>query len=144
MKPSFLTIASLTAIAGLGLVSCTKNLNREPPNSITAAQVFSTPAGAKQALAKVYGAYGLTGSQGSGSGDLGGIDAGTSDFLRLLWDVSELSTDEAVFTPQKSAGKRVVPHFFAARRSLKCFIGDFVSEDFLFRPVACDGCVAHC
>ena len=96
MKPFFLTIASLTAVAALSLVSCSKDLNRNPPNSITAAQVFSTPAGAKEALGKVYGAYGLTGSQGSGTTDLGGIDAGTSDFIRLLWDASELSTDEAV------------------------------------------------
>jgi hypothetical protein len=76
MKPFFLTIASLTAVAALSLVSCSKDLNRNPPNSITASQVFSTPAGAKEALGKVYGAYGLTGSQGSGTTDLGGIDPG--------------------------------------------------------------------
>src|ERR1700730_12525116 len=96
MKPSFLTIASLIAIVGIGLVSCKKQLNLQPPNSITADQAFSTPLGAKEALAKVYGAYALTGSSGSGSSDLGGIDAGTSDFVRLLWDANELSTDEAV------------------------------------------------
>ncbi|HTR31894.1 MAG TPA: RagB/SusD family nutrient uptake outer membrane protein [Puia sp.] len=96
MKPSFLTIASLTAIAAFSLISCSKNLNREPANSTTASEAFSTPAGAKEALAKVYGAYALTGSSGSGSSDLGGIDAGTSDFVRLMWDANELSTDEAV------------------------------------------------
>jgi len=96
MKRSFLTIASLAAIIAFGLVSCSKDLNREPPNSITASQAFSTPQGAKEALAKVYGAYALTGSNGSGSSDLGGIDAGTSDFVRLMWDANELSTDEAV------------------------------------------------
>jgi starch-binding outer membrane protein, SusD/RagB family len=89
-------IAGLTAVAALSLVSCSKNLNRQPPNSITASQVFTTAATAKEALAKVYGAYALTGSSGSGSSDLGGIDAGTSDFVRLLWDANELSTDEAV------------------------------------------------
>ncbi|HVS96415.1 MAG TPA: RagB/SusD family nutrient uptake outer membrane protein [Puia sp.] len=96
MRLSFLTIATVSAAAVLGLVSCSKNLDRQPPNSITASQVFSTAAGAKEALAKVYGAYALTGSNGSGSSDLGGIDAGTSDFIRLLWDANELSTDEAV------------------------------------------------
>jgi len=96
MKTHFLTISSLLSLPLLSLVSCSKNLNREPPNTITAAQAFGTPSGAKQALAKVYGAFALTGSTGSGSSDLGGIDAGTSDFVRLLWDASELSTDEAV------------------------------------------------
>jgi starch-binding outer membrane protein, SusD/RagB family len=96
MKLPLLTIASLLAIASTGLISCSKDLNREPPNSITASTVFSNAANAKEALAKVYGAYALTGSAGSGSSDLGGIDAGTSDFIRLLWDADELSTDEAV------------------------------------------------
>lgn len=96
MKLHFLTITSLLAIATTSLISCKKDLNQEPPNSITAATVFSNAANAKQALAKVYGAFALTGSSGSGSSDLGGIDAGTSDFIRLLWDADELSTDEAV------------------------------------------------
>lgn len=78
------------------LVSCNKDLNRQPYNTTTASQVFSTPTGAKEALAKVYGAYALTGSTGSASSDLGGIDAGTSDFVRLMWNANELSTDEAV------------------------------------------------
>ena len=96
MKPSFLTIASLIAMAALSLVSCTKDLNRQPPNTTTGTIVFSTDSGAKEALAKVYGAYGLTGSNGSGSSDLGGIDAGTSDFIRMLFYADEFTTDEAV------------------------------------------------
>jgi hypothetical protein len=80
----------------VSLVSCTGKLNRQPANTTTGSNVFSTPAGAKEALAKVYGAFALTSSTGPSNGDLGGIDAGTSDFIRLLWDASELSTDEAV------------------------------------------------
>ena len=39
----------------------------------------------------------LTGNSGpAGSGDVAGIDEGTSDFLRLYWKAQELSTDEAV------------------------------------------------
>jgi hypothetical protein len=91
-----IAIAGGLAFFAINLVSCSKDLNRQPPNSITSTEVFSTPAGALQALAKVYGAFALTSSTGPGNGDLGGIDPGTSDFVRLLWDVSELSTDEAV------------------------------------------------
>jgi hypothetical protein len=79
-----------------GLASCTKDLNRFPTNSTTADQAFSTPQGYKEALAKVYGAFALTSSNGPGASDLGGIDAGTSDFLRLYWDAQELSTGEAM------------------------------------------------
>lgn len=96
MKPSFLTIASLMAMAAISLVSCSKDLNRQPPNTTTSAIAFSTDSGAKEALAKVYGAYGLTSSTGSGNSDLGGIDAGTSDFIRMLFYADEFTTDEAV------------------------------------------------
>src|SRR5579863_1348279 len=96
MKRNIFQIAIGMMLAAGTLASCAKKLDRQPPNAITAAQVFATDTGAKQALAQVYAAYALTGSNGSGSTNLVGIDAGTSDFVRLLWDASELSTDEAV------------------------------------------------
>jgi hypothetical protein len=96
MKNNLLIIAAFAVLGAGSLVSCSKNLNREPPNTETASEVFSTPQGALEALAKVYGAYALTGNQGNASSDLGGIDAGTSDFIRLLWYADELPTDEAV------------------------------------------------
>ncbi len=80
-----------------GVASCTKKLDLLPTNDVTASQVYSSPAGYKQAFAKLYGSFALTGNQGpSGNGDIQGIDEGTSDFLRLYWKAQELSTDEAV------------------------------------------------
>lgn len=76
--------------------SCTKDLDRTPTNGITADSAYSNAAGYKQALAKVYGAFALTSSTGPGNSDLGGIDAGTSDFLRLFWNAQELTTDEGM------------------------------------------------
>lgn len=76
--------------------SCHKDLDLQPTNDITADVVYSSPAGYKQAFAKIYASYALTGGEGSGSSDLGGIDAGTSDFLRLYWNVQELASDEAI------------------------------------------------
>lgn len=96
MKKHLFKTGSLAALAIIALASCNKDLNRYPSNTATANDVYSTATGYKQALAKVYGAYALTGSSGSASSDLGGIDAGTSDFVRLLWDAQELTTDEAV------------------------------------------------
>lgn len=84
-------------VAATLLVSCHKDLDRFPPNDVTSEVVYSTEAGYKQVLAKVYGSMALTGNQGpAGSGDVAGIDEGTSDFLRLFWKAQELSTDEAV------------------------------------------------
>lgn len=77
------------------LTSCHDDLDLTPTNSTTSAQVYATPQGYKQVLAKVYGAFALTGNGGPESSDLGGIDAGTSDFLRLYWNAQELTTDEA-------------------------------------------------
>lgn len=78
-----------------GVSGCHKDLNLQPQNDITADVVYSTPEGYKMAFAKIYGSFALTGGAGSGSSDLGGIDAGTSDFLRLYWNAQELTTDEA-------------------------------------------------
>ena len=95
-KISFLiTIALLSS--GI-FVSCTKNLDRQPTNGLTANEVYSTPQGYKLAFAKVYGSFAQTGNNGPGSGDIQGIDPGTSDFFRLFWCAQELSTDEAVIS----------------------------------------------
>lgn len=97
MKKIILTI-SICSLSGLLLLqSCTKKLDLQPTNDVTSEVVFSTPEGYKQVLAKVYGAFALTGNQGpAGNGDVQGIDEGFSDFFRLFWKAQELSTDEAV------------------------------------------------
>ncbi len=90
-------IIQIAVFSAVFLISCTKNLDLLPTNDITAETVYKTPEGYKQALAKVYGSFALTGNQGpAGNGDVQGIDEGTSDFLRLFWKAQELSTDEAV------------------------------------------------
>lgn len=87
------------AIVGSGLfISCTKDLDQLPTNDATADQVYATPEGYLQAFVKLYGSFALTGNSGAGSGDIQGIDPGTSDFFRLYWKAQELSTDEAVIT----------------------------------------------
>lgn len=88
-----LGLAVLTCVACLS--SCTKELNRNPPNTLTPTNALSNAAGYKTFLAKVYGSFALTSSTGPGNTDLAGIDAGTSDFLRLYWNAEELPSDEA-------------------------------------------------
>jgi hypothetical protein len=95
-------IIKLVLVAGLivaSVTSCKKNLVLTPNNAITSKQVFSTPADITDAMAKVYGAFALTGNTGPyGSADIQGVDEGTSDFFREFWNVQELTTDEAVIT----------------------------------------------
>lgn len=94
----------------LAFSACTKKLDLVPTNDITAENVYSTAAGYKQALAKVYGAFALTGNTGgTGSPDISPQiinDEGNSDFLRLYWNLQELTTDEAAWTWQNDAGIR--------------------------------------
>jgi hypothetical protein len=99
MKKNILQTSCFAAFCLLLTQSCTKKLNLTPTNDVTSETVYSTPAGYKQVLGKVYGSFALTGNQGpAGNGDVQGIDEGFSDFFRLFWKAQELSTDEAVIS----------------------------------------------
>src|SRR5258708_20538628 len=105
MKKNILTIASISLI--LGLASCSKDLNRLPANSIFTDSVYHSVTGYQQALANVYGGYAVTGSSGPGSSDIAGVDAGTSDFFRCLWNFPRLSTAR----PPCACGHPCMPPF---------------------------------
>ena len=100
--------AALISTLCLLLAACTKNLNRLPTNAITAAQVYTTPLGYTQALSKAYSAFANTGNKGgTGSPDISTqiiSDEGNSDFLRLYFNLQELTTDEAAWTWESDAG----------------------------------------
>ncbi len=99
MKKNLTKIVLIICLLTISLGACKKNLILAPNDQLTSQQVFSTPAGYTEAMAKVYGSFALTGnSGGAGSGDIAGIDEGTSDFFRLFWNCQELTTDEAVIT----------------------------------------------
>ncbi|RYZ96874.1 MAG: RagB/SusD family nutrient uptake outer membrane protein, partial [Sphingobacteriaceae bacterium] len=95
MRKQYKIFTAIIVIA-LAVSSCSKDLNLKPTNDITSDVAYSTPEGYKNVLAKVYGSFAQTGNAGAGSGDLRGIDPGTSDFFRLYFGAQELSTDEAV------------------------------------------------
>jgi hypothetical protein len=77
--------------------SCLDDLNRFPQNDTTSVDVYSTFDGAKSALAKVYGAYTLSGQKGPADlPDVVGLDEGSNaDFLRCWFNHQETPTDEA-------------------------------------------------
>lgn len=72
--------------------SCIDDLNVTPIDpSVT--QSFNQDG----VFAKIYASLALTGQTGpDGNGDVDGIDEGTSAFVRLIWNLNELTTDEAI------------------------------------------------
>ncbi|WP_407429785.1 RagB/SusD family nutrient uptake outer membrane protein [Arcticibacter sp.] len=105
MKARILYVIKLSVIA-LVISSCSK-LDLTPTNDLTADKVYADPAGYKQALAKVYGAFAMTGNAATGRQDIPAEiipDEGNSDFLRLYWNLQELTTDEAAWSWIGDAG----------------------------------------
>ena len=89
----FFTVTTLVA------TSCAKKLNLYPQNDLTPDKVYSTPAGYKSVLAKIYGGLASGGNQGpAGQPDIsGGLDEGSQiAFIRPFFNCQELPTDEAV------------------------------------------------
>lgn len=95
MKKHNRILTALIAVL-LMVTSCKDDLNLTPTNDYTADVAYSTPEGYKRGIAKVYGSIGTSANQGPSAavGDIGGIDAGTSDFIRAFWMAQELPTDE--------------------------------------------------
>ena len=83
------------------MMSCIGDLDVTPLDTTitTSANVYTDTESYKAGLAKLYAAFALTGQVGpAGAGDVGGVDEGFSDFIRSLWNMQELTTDEAVWT----------------------------------------------
>lgn len=99
MKKTTKILLSLV-ITGAVFTSCHDDLNVDPtidPDSFTEENVFATAEDAKGALAKLYASLALTGQAGpAGQPDISGIDEGTSQYSRMLFNLNELTTDNAV------------------------------------------------
>jgi starch-binding outer membrane protein, SusD/RagB family len=87
------------AAAGLllfGAAGCT-DLLVEPRSAAAGEAVFNDPGAYRAYLAKLYTGLAVSGQQGpAGAGDISGIDEGFSQYLRLLWQLQQLPTDETV------------------------------------------------
>jgi len=87
----------VTAAVMVGAAGCT-DLVVEPESTVTGANIFKDEAAYEQFLAKLYAGLALTGQSGpNGSPDIQRIpDEGFSNYLRLLWVLNQLPTDESV------------------------------------------------
>lgn len=92
--------------AVLALAGCTNDLNIEvnDPNVLLVENFYATPGSYKQGLAGVYGNLALTGATGPGSSNISGLDAGTSQYGRGLWNMQELTTDEVKWSWENDPG----------------------------------------
>ena len=99
MKNKILKYALYTFIVAIVASSCAKKLDLYPTNDLTPEKTYSTAAGYKSVLAKIYGTLATSGNTGpAGSADIsGGLDEGSQiAFIRMFFNCQELPTDEAV------------------------------------------------
>ncbi len=104
-------ILYIISIGLLGtLASCHGDLDVTPsdPEIFLVDDFFSTPESYEQGLAGVYGNLSLTGTSGPGSSNIQGLDAGTSQYGRGLWNLSELVSDGAIWSWENDPGLRTL------------------------------------
>jgi starch-binding outer membrane protein, SusD/RagB family len=99
MKNYSMKILGGLFVTSIILISCAKKLDLLPQNDFTPEKVYSTSAGYKSVLAKIYAAMSIGGNQGpADQPDIsGGLDEGSQiAFIRPFFNCQELTTDEAV------------------------------------------------
>ena len=88
-------LAVCAACLSLVAAGCTDTAV-EPQSTITEANIFSDPASYRSFVAKLYAGLAVTGQQGPhGNGDITANDEGFYNYVRNLWVLNELPTDEA-------------------------------------------------
>lgn len=96
MRFKFLKTMLVATAAIFGATACT-DLNVEPESTVTGANIFQDLSSYESFLAKIYGGLALSGQQGgAGQPDIQGIDEGFSQYIRLIWQMNELPTEEAI------------------------------------------------
>lgn len=108
MKKYIFTLL-LAIVGAVSFSSCVNDLDTMPidDNKLVKDQVYSTKEGYMGMLAKCYASLIQTGQQGGdgGDGDLLGANEGYSGYVRLLFYLQELSTDNFIM-PSQSNGLR--------------------------------------
>ena len=93
--PTYTRKALLFGALVLAPMACT-DLTLEPKSTLTSANAFNEPGSYKAFIAKIYGGLQVSGQEGpAGRPDIQGIDEGFGGYIRLIWQMQELSTDEA-------------------------------------------------
>jgi hypothetical protein len=89
--------------------SCTDlDITPQDDDDHLATDFYKSEEAYKQSLAGVYSTLALTGLYGPDSSNLQGIDPGTSQYMRTLWYLQNLTVDEAVWSWEGDAGVKDV------------------------------------
>jgi hypothetical protein len=88
--------------------ACTEDLNTSPIDPLVQREdeVFSQPGAYNSAIAGVYANLVLTGPNGPGSSNLGGIDAGFSQYVRVWWYFQNMTSDETIWSYEGDIGTK--------------------------------------
>lgn len=91
-------IIFLTTLIGFLFCCACTDLDLAPEDAFTEFEIFKDPEAYRSYLAKIYGAYSLTGQDGpNGDPDITIVnDEGFTSYIRVYWKAQELTTDEAV------------------------------------------------
>lgn len=93
-RHAFKTLA--LAVLLVAAAACT-DVTTSPKSTISSDNVFNDVSSYRAFLAKLYAGLAVTGQEGpAGIPDIDGIDEGFSQYVRGLWQLQELPTDEAV------------------------------------------------
>jgi len=112
MKTRF-KIYKTIGLIGLIIVaftSCTDDLNITPNDdqTVLSENLFKDEAAYKQVLAGIYANLALTGTDGAGNSNLKNIDAGKSQFGRVLLYVQTLAADQMIWSYENDPGAREI------------------------------------
>ena len=90
--------------------SCTEDLNVVPndDDTLLGEELFENESSYERVIAGVYANLALTGTEGAGSSNIEGIDAGTSQFGRVLLYMQTLSADQMIWSYENDPGTREI------------------------------------
>ncbi|PWG04978.1 RagB/SusD family nutrient uptake outer membrane protein [Polaribacter aquimarinus] len=112
MKKYIETIKNLFVVILITSVvaSCTKDLNIVPEDDQTVLSdaFFGSEDAYLEVLAGVYANFSLTGVDGPGSSNIEGLDAGTSQYGRVLLYLQTLSADQMIWSYENDPGTREI------------------------------------
>ncbi|WP_353779704.1 RagB/SusD family nutrient uptake outer membrane protein [Winogradskyella sp. 3972H.M.0a.05] len=103
-----ISIVGILSLMLIFIVSCTDDLNITPndDDTLLGSELFQNEGAYRQVIAGVYANLALTGTEGAGSSNIEGIDAGTSQFGRVLLYMQTLAADQMIWSYENDPGTR--------------------------------------
>ncbi len=85
-------------LSALVISSCVKDLDVTPqdPTKILAGNLGDDPIYMQQALGKIYASFIISGQGSNGGDDISASDGNFFTTMRALWNLQEITTDEAI------------------------------------------------